>query len=219
VVAAYAATDDSLTARMGVFGVAADDGTIARSSADSGTVARARVLVKGTAYLVGVDISDTTRHTLARTRMTLVNAPDSSRLRVSDLLVYRAGEIPAASIDSALARAVPGDTVTRDRPVGFFWETYGVAPEGESIDLSLSVERVDHSWIRSARQRMKLTPVDTPIRIRWTDARPSPDTGAGHAVSLDLNNLDAGRYRVTLTLTPLDGAAVSTMRELTLLDP
>jgi hypothetical protein len=219
VVAAYAATDDSLTARMGVFGVAADDGTIARSSADSGTVARARVLVKGTAYLVGVDISDTTRRTLARTRMTLVNAPDSSRLRVSDLLVYRAGEIPAASIDSALARAVPGDTVTRDRPVGFFWETYGVAPEGESIDLSLSVERVDHSWIRSARQRMKLTPVDTPIRIRWTDARPSPDTGAGHAVSLDLNNLDAGRYRVTLTLTPLDGAAVSTMRELTLLDP
>jgi hypothetical protein len=137
---------------------------------------------------------------------------------VSDLLVYRAGDAPAESLDSALVRAVPGDTVTRDRQVGFFWETYGIVADGEPIDLALSVERVDHSWIRSARQHLKLTPVDTPIRIRWTDARASANSAAGHAVGLDLGNLDRGRYRVTLTLTPLDGPAVSTSREISLID-
>ena len=218
VVAAYTATDDSLMAPAGVLGVAAPDGRLAHSSADSARVGRSRVLVKGPVYFVGVDISDTTRRTLARTRMVLVSATDTSRLRLSDLLIYRAGDAPAENLDSALARAVPGDTVTRDRQLGLFWETYGIAREGESIELALSVERVDHTWIRSARQRLKLTPVDTPIRIRWTDARAATDSGAGHAVALDLGNLDAGRYRVTLTLTPLDGPAVSTTREIALID-
>ena len=218
VVAAYAAADDSLLAPVGVLGVAAADGSLAAAPADSGRVGRARVVVKGVPYLVGVDVSDTVRHTLARSRLRLMTAADTNRLRLSDLLVYRVGDVPATNVDSALARAVPGDTVARDRQVGFFWETYGIAAAGESVDLALSVERVDHSWIRSARQRMKLTPVDTPLRIRWTDARPSTGDAAGHAVGLDLGNLDAGRYRVTLTVTPLDGAAVSTSREISLTD-
>ena len=219
VVAAYTAADDSLMAPVGVLGVGAQDGSISRSSADSTRVARSRVLVKSPVYFVGVDISDTTRRTLARTRTVITSAADTSRLRLSDLLVYRAGETPAESLDSALAHAVPGDTVTRDRQVGLFWETYGVAREGEPLDIALSVERVDHTWIRSARQRLKLTPVDTPIRIRWTDARAATDSGAAHAVGLDLGNLDTGRYRVTLTLTPLDGSAVSTSREISLIEP
>ncbi len=219
VVAAYAATDDSLATPTGTLGVAAANGTITVGTSDSGRVGRSRVVVKDAPFLIGVDISDTTTQTLARSRLTLTTATDSSRLRLSDLLVYRAGDLPASSLDSALARAVPGDTITRDRAMGLFWETYGIATEGETLDLALSVERVDHGWIRSARQRLKLTPVDTPLRILWSDARPSTGDAAAHAVSLDLGNLDAGRYRVTLTLTPLDGTAVTTTREISLIDP
>ena len=111
-----------------------------------------------------------------------------------------------------------GDTVTRNRPIGLFWETYGLASDGETVDIAVSVERVDHSWIRSARQKLGLTPVDTPIRIKWTDARPPADRAAAHAISLDLENLDSGRYRVTLTLTPASGSAVATTREIALID-
>ena len=218
VVAAWTAADDSLVTAIGTLGVARTDGTIAVGGSDSGHIARTRAMMNGPVFLVGVDVSDTTRHTLARGRVTLAVEPDSNRLHLSDLLAYRAGEGPASSLDSALARAVPGDTVTRDRPIGLFWETYGIASGGESIELSLSVERVDHSWIRSARQHLKLTPIDTPIRIHWTDARPSNDNASSHAVSLDLGNLDAGRYRLTLMLTPLDGAPVSTTREISLID-
>ena len=73
---------------------------------------------------------------------------------------------------------------------------------------------MDHNWIRSTKQRLGLTPVDTPIRMKWSEARPS----AGRAVSLDLTNLDSGRYRVTLTLTKDDGTSVSSTREIELTD-
>ena len=218
VVAAYSATDDSLVAPIGTLGVASADGTITIGASDSSHLGRSRVIMMGRPFLVGIDISDTTTRTLARARLTMPSAADSGRIRLSDLLVYRAGDLPASSLDSALAHAIPGDSVTRNRSIGLFWETYGIASEGEAVDLALGVERVDHGWIRSARQRLKLTPVDTPLRIRWTDARPSADSAAAHAVSLDLANLDAGRYRVTLTLTSLDGVAVTTTREISLID-
>ena len=218
VVAAYSATDDSLVAPIGTMGVASADGTITIGATEPSRVGRSRVLMMNRPFLIGIDVSDTTTRTLARARLTMPSAGDSGRIRLSDLLVYRAGDLPASSLDSALAHAIPGDTVTRDQAIGLFWETYGIASEGEAVDLALSVERVDHGWIRSARQRLKLTPVDTPLRIRWTDARPSADSAAAHAVSLDLANLDAGRYRVTLTLTSLDGVPVTTTREISLID-
>jgi hypothetical protein len=155
---------------------------------------------------------------LARTRRAYAPGADSARLALSDLLVYRAGEEPASSLDSALVRAIPGDTVTRNRPLGIFWETYGLSTEGETVDIAVSVERVDHGWIRSARQKLGLTPVDTPIRISWTDARASKESAAAHAISLDLANLDSGRYRLTLALTPAGGVPVSAVREVELID-
>jgi hypothetical protein len=50
--------------------------------------------------------------------------------------------------------------------------------------------------------------------MKWNEARPS----AGRAVSLDLTNLDSGRYRVTLTVTRDDGGSTSTTREVELTD-
>jgi hypothetical protein len=219
VVAAFSSADDSLHAPMAFLGAAEVDGAVRFSPPDSARTGIARVMLAGAPFVVGVEVTDTSTQTLARRRIGFVPAIDSARLSVSDLLLYRAGEMPATSLDSALALAIPGDTVTRNRQLGLFWETYGLAAEGETLDLAVSVERVDHSWIRSARQRLGLTPVDTPIRIRWTDARPPANRTAAHAVSLDLANLDSGRYRLTLALTPEGGAPVSTTREIELIDP
>jgi len=217
-VAAFATRDDSLRTLVAQLGAAGVDGVAALSDPDTGHVGRARVMLAGAPWIVGVDVSDTTTRTLARTRRAYAPGADSARLALSDLLVYRAGEEPASSLDSALVRAIPGDTVTRNRPLGIFWETYGLSTEGETVDIAVSVERVDHGWIRSARQKLGLTPVDTPIRISWTDARASKESAAAHAISLDLANLDSGRYRLTLALTPAGGAPVSAVREVELID-
>ena len=217
VVAAFAAHDDSLRTPMSAIAVAGADGVPVASTPDTVLVGRASVTVAGAIVLAGVDVADTTTRTLARMRLGFLPTADGGRLALSDLLVYRAGEAPAASLDSALARAIPGDTASRVRPIGLFWETYGAA-DGETMDVSVSVERVDHSWIRSTKQRLGLTPVDTPIRIQWSAVRLPGERAASHAISLDLANLDAGRYRVTLRLAPIDGTPVSTTREIELLD-
>jgi hypothetical protein len=219
VVAAFTAHDDSLVAPRATLAVAGVDGASIAGPTDTVRTGTARVMVAAAPYVIGVEVIDTTTRTLARTRVALAPTSDSARVGLSDLLVYRAGEEPAPSLDSALARAIPGDTVTKGRALGIFWETYGLSSDGESVDVAVSVERVDHSWIRSARQKLGLTPMDTPIKVRWTDARPPANRAAAHAVSMDLENLDPGRYMLTLTLTPSSGPPVTSTREIALQAP
>ena len=78
--------------------------------------------------LVGIDVADTAAGLLLRTRQSFVATRDSTTLAVSDLLFYRAGGAPAESLDSALARAIPGDTATRAKSLGLFWED--IRPDG-----------------------------------------------------------------------------------------
>jgi hypothetical protein len=218
VVAAYAAVDDSLRAPRSALAVAGADGLPRVSAPDSSRAGWSRVMMGTAPLLVGVELSDTSTRTLARMRAGFAGASDSARLSLSDLLVYRVGDAPAESLDSALARAIPGDTASRTRPIGLFWETYGLASDAETVDLAVMVERIDHGWLRSARQRMGITPQDAPIRVRWTDTRPPANRATAHAISLDLGKLEPGRYQVTLTLTPATGSAVSASREISLLE-
>ena len=216
VVAAFAAEDDSPRAPMAALSAAAEDGVVAIGRVDVARRGALHVMVAGMPVLAGVDVADTTTRTLARVRAGFALPSVAGRISVSDLLVYHGGGDLVPSLDSALARAVAGDVLQRSQPVGLFWETYGLAPEGESVDLSVRVDRVDRSFVRSTRQRLGLAPADAPIRIQWTDARPSADRAAPHSVWLDLGNLDAGRYRLTLTVTVVGAPAVATIREVTL---
>ena len=219
VAAAYAVAGDSLRAATATLGAAGDDGIVANRRVDFGGQGTLRVILAGVPVLAGVDVADTTTRTLARVRAGFSPSGGGGRLAVSDLLVYRGGGEPALSLDSALERAVAGDVLERSVPAGLFWETYGLAPEGERVDVSMRVDRVDRGFLRRARQRLGLAAVDTPIRMQWVDARPSADRAASHAVSIDLGNLDAGRYRITLTVSPAVGPAVATSREIILIEP
>jgi hypothetical protein len=217
--AAYVATDDSVRAPAARLAASLDDGTTLASRSDSSRQGMTTLMLPAMPRLAGVEIVDSTSATLARSR--LLFPPDTvrSRLALSDLLLYRGAEEPAAELDSALARAVRGDTVSRSRPVGVFWETYGLADGGESVDVAVTVERIDQGWLRSARQRFGLAQEDTPLRIHWSDARPPASGVAARAISLDLANLPGGRYRLTLSLTPADGPPVTTARVVELLEP
>jgi len=219
VTAVFAADDDSLRVATAALSAVAEDGVIVSRRVNSAGPGALRVMVAGRPVLVGVDVTDTTTRILARVRAGFAPSPGPGRLAVSDLLVYRGGAEPVTTLDSALARAVAGDVLQRSVPIGIFWETYGLAPEGESVALSVRVDRMDRSLLRRTRQRLGMAPADTPIRIQWADARPPADRAAPHAVSLDLGYLDAGRYRITLTVAPAVGPAVATVREITLSDP
>jgi hypothetical protein len=217
-VAAYRGSDDSLRAPSATLAVAGMDGKVWRSSANSSPRGVARLVAGTGPALAGVEITDTLTRTLLRARQLFASPRDSSRVALSDLLLYRPSQEPASSLDLALPAAIAGDTASRTRPLGLYWETYGLAPDGEPIELTVSVERVDRGWLRSTRQRLGLADADAPIRIHWSDTRRPVDGAAAHAISLDLSNLPGGRYRIRLSVTPANGVAITTSRDVELLE-
>jgi hypothetical protein len=121
VVSAHAAAHDSLgDAADAVLAVALPDGTTRRASA-AGRVGRARLMVESFPMLAGVEVTDTTTRTLARAR-SLLRVPDhTAGLALSDMLLFRVAEGAPESLDAALDAAVPGDTLSRSRPIGIYW--------------------------------------------------------------------------------------------------
>lgn len=220
-VSAYVASDDSIVRPRAVLAASLDDGTTFVTGVDSSRLGTARLMLSGTPRLAGVEISDSASGTLARSRRLFAPARDSAgqRLALSDLLLFRGAAETGATLDSALARSIPGDTASRAAPIGIFWETYGLADSTQALDVAVTVERIDHGFFRSARQRLGLADQDTPLKIRWSDAQPTANGSAPHAISLDVGNLPGGRYRLTLSLTPSQGAPVTVARELELTEP
>ncbi|MEO6527763.1 MAG: hypothetical protein ABIP93_14165 [Gemmatimonadaceae bacterium] len=216
-VAAYAVHDDSLgrDAAATIGATAGDGRTMASPAIDAS--GRARLTLAGAPLLAGIEVTDTLTRTLARARVLWAASAPAPGLALSDILLYRSGQSPPASLDSALASAIPGDTVSRTRPVGIYWETYG-APEGpDAIDIAITVERIDRSWLRTARQAIHLAAKDSPLRILWSDARPpEPGGAAPRTVSLDLANLEPGRYRLTVAMSRAKEQPATTSRELQL---
>jgi hypothetical protein len=219
VVSAHAASHDSLGAASdAVLAVALADGTIRRARAE-GRVGRARLMVESFPVLASVEITDTTTHTLARARSLLRVPERATSLALSDLLLFRATEGAPESIDAALEAAVPGDTLSRSRPIGIYWETYGIAESGESFDVGVTVERIDRSWFRGAKQLLRLAEPDNPLRLRWNDARPAaPGEPISRAITLDLANQSPGKYRITVGLIRSDGGVVASTRVIELRD-
>ena len=217
VASAYAASHDSLGAgSAAMLAVALGDGGT-RAVPAEGRSGTARLLIESFPVLAGMEIADTTTRTLARAR-SLMRPPERvDGLALSDLLLFRAGEGATESLDAALASAIPGDTMSRSRPIGIYWETYGVPESGESFDVGVTVERIDRSWIRGAKQLLRLAAPDNPLRLRWNDARPAtPGDALSRAISLDLANQAPGKYRITVGLVRANGTVVSSAREIEL---
>jgi len=145
---------------------------------------------------------------------TRMRAPEG-RLHLSDLLFYDAGELPVpATLDAALPVLLGDARTPGDRRVGVLWETYGLAPSGETVDVSLEVERVRVGWATRAAERLRLATAAPPIRVRWAESPDRRNGGAFRALALDLSQLAAGHYEVRLRLNAADGAMATAVREL-----
>jgi hypothetical protein len=217
--AAWSTTDDSLRHPSVTVGAAYPDGGLRARLVDSLPSGHALVTVAGRPALAGVELSDSATGTFARVRLARVDPVGGGALHLSDLLVYRpAGPRPPA-LAEALALAVPGDTVSTDRPIGLYWEVSGARGEGVPDEVAILVERIDHGLFRSARQRLGLLDPDSPVRITWGETAEGVEDVVPHALSLDLGELPAGRYRVTITHTPAGRPPSAASRELELLAP
>ena len=216
-VGAFFVADDSIRAPDARLAAALSDGRTFASASDSTMSGTVTLMLAGNPSLAGVEITDSTSRSLARSR-TLFAPRASGGAALSDLLLYRGGGDPPEGVDSALARAIPGSRVERTQPVGVYWEAYRTDDSGDSASVSVTVERVDHGFFRSAFQKLGVAQEDSPLRLNWTDTRPVIGGVSTYAISLDLGNLAPGRYRVSLSLTGSDGSPLVATRELELVD-
>jgi hypothetical protein len=216
-VGAFFIGDDSIRAPDARLAASLDDGSTYVSAPDSTMSGTTTLLLAGEPRLAGIEITDSVSSSLARSRMLFApRAPAAAAL--SDILLYRGGGEPPEVLDSALTRAIAGQRVERGQPLGVYWEAYRPDDGGDSASVSITVERTDHGFFRSAFQRLGVTESDSPLRMGWIDPRPVIGGVSTYAVSLDLANLSTGRYRISIAVTARDGSAITTSRDLALTD-
>ena len=164
--------------------------------------------------IVSLELMSAAHHAAARARYGIPLSLHHGRVSVSDLLLYAPGDSTPKALSEALPRALSTTTVAQKKPVGFFWETYGLNPNGEVLGVSLTIEEIGAPWYKRAARAMKLTSKGAPLRVQWAEV---PDRGTGIAsrgVAVDLSRLAPGRYRVQLTVTPALSTPVISAREI-----
>ena len=224
VVAAYDVSKDTLflrdTLEAGIF-----------TAAVSGTrIAEPRGLVKMLAsprdvlttkggwgpMILSLELLDDSTRTAARLRYGVTPPLDVGRVSVSDLLMFTppGGDASPHTLAEVTPLMLHDLHVSASEPLGVFWETYGVRPEGESIAVSLTIERIKEGWARRAAERLHLATPFSPMRVQWQELPSQSEHVASRSMTIDLSKLDPGRYELRLTVSPRGEPAVVTKREI-----
>jgi len=139
---------------------------------------------------------------------------DSSRVTLSDLLLYKATGAPSDALESVQDNALTSNAVPPSRDLGVYWETYGLQAAGEPVRFTLTVEQVGVSWFRRAAERLRFADRTTGLRIQWQEVPQRTNGIAGRGVRVDVSRLRAGRYRMQLTVNAAGETSAISTREI-----
>ena len=179
------------------------------SSPDSATVStdsaarRHAVLVAAAEWrplIVSVEVRDSSARRMARARRVVRPPSSSSRVTISDLLLFDDPAKLPTSLDEASPRARGSTRVDRAKPVGVYWEMYGVSPAGETLAYRLTVTRERTPWYRRAAEKLGVVERRAPVRMQWDEPSARPGAARSRALAVDFSTLPEGRYRIDLTL-------------------
>jgi hypothetical protein len=146
----------------------------------------------------------------ARTRIGFT-LRDSTRVALSDLLLYTPTAASVDALESVQDHAFTSNVIPPSRELGVYWETYGLEPAGEAVRFTLTVEQIGVGWLRRAAERLRFADRTTGLRIQWQEVPQRTNGVAGRGVRVDVSRLRAGRYRMQLTVNAAgEPAAVAT---------
>jgi hypothetical protein len=191
---------DSISAALAVASTTAPDSAqIVRDS----VAGRRDMLMASAAWapmIVSVEARDSAARRVARARAVVRPPSSAGRVTISDLLLFDDPSTLPETLDDAALRARGTMRVERAKPVGVFWEMYGVNASGESLAYTLTVTRGGTSWYRRAAEKLKVVDRRAPVRMQWDEPSARPGATRSRALALDLSTLPEGRYRVELAL-------------------
>lgn len=150
--------------------------------------------------LVAVELVDSAAGRGARGRDGIEAASDSAtRVSLSDLLLFAAGEGEAVTLDDVMSRAIAGARIDGGTRLGLFWEMYGLRA-GERVTASVGIVPHAPGWLRRVAERANLAEPREPRRLQWSDTPSIHGSVGGRTLVLDLTGIPEGRYRVELAL-------------------
>jgi hypothetical protein len=189
------------------------DGTVDAQASPSGVMTAS---APWRPMIVSVELLDSTTRTAARARYAVTPPAAAGRIGVSDLLIFapRGADSTAHKLADVLPLMVHGTRVSASRPLGVFWETYGVRPDGESLAVSLTIERIKEGWARRAAERLHLATPFSPMAVHWQEVPDAANHLSSRAVTLDLSRLTPGRYEISLNVSAGDAPPAVARREI-----
>jgi hypothetical protein len=110
--------------------------------------------------------------------------------------------------DAASADSAPIDYVERDTMATVRADSTPTPP-----DVSITVARIDGGVLKWLAQTLRITQHDSPLVVQWHDARLENGVAA-RSVVLDLAQLPAGTYRITLAAGPDEAHQTRASREI-----
>lgn len=193
--------------------------------------------------MVGMEEFDPARRRDARARRWIAPpAHVSGAPALSTLLLFTADtSAQVETLDQALAHALTANDLRGTRRLGLYWEQYGVPHDsgkagsiiradddsthaaasdtvnqaaGDSSAVQVTVTRTDGGIAHWLSEALHITRRDTPIAVRWHDTQSA--AMASHSVVLDLSQLPAGNYEVTVAAGPDDAHRTEVSREIRL---
>jgi hypothetical protein len=207
IVAAFDVNDDvafGKARRAGAFAAVIDRGGVLQPFGT--TIEKAGLSVVSTLVapwrpmVISLEVLDSANRAAGRMRFAPKLPMPGTRLGLSDLLLY----VPQASAPKSLSEAVPlalhSMRAPRNRQIGVFWETYGVRPEGETLDYTLVVEPVEGLFHRALVKLHVMDP-ERGLNLQWREAASISHEIASRGLTVDLSRLKPGHYRVRLMLT------------------
>ena len=193
---------DSVGGALGVAPVTAPESVVVARTDPANRWQALHLTSRWAPILVSVEARDSAERRIARARTVATPpvTPDSSRVTVSDLLLFDDPTRLPASLDDALPRARGTMRVEQDQPVGVYWEMYGVAPAGETLAYTLTVTRATTPWLRRAAEKLGVVDRRAPVRMKWDEPSGRRDATRARALAVDFSTLPEGRYRIDLSL-------------------
>jgi hypothetical protein len=222
IVAAFDANDVSTprqSRRAGLFAAVVDRGgvlpPIGKTIEEADRAVVSTLVAPWRPLIVSLEVLNPKNGIAERTRFAPRLPVASTRLSLSDLLLYTPREPAPTSLTEATSRILHATRAPVSRQIGVFWETYGVRPEGERIDYALLVTPIDEGFIRRALVKLRVVDPERSVSLQWHEVQSSTEGIASRGVTINLSHLRPGRYAVRLMLTP-SGSDVPIVSERTI---
>src|SRR5262249_46486535 len=136
--------------------------------------------------VISLEVLDSANRAAGRMRFAPKLPMPGTRLSLSDLLLYVPHASAPKSVTDAGPRALDSLRAPRNRQIGIFWETYGVRPDGETLDYTLAVEPVE-GLLHRALVKLHVMDPERGLNLQWREAPSISHQIASRGLTVDLS--------------------------------